>query len=387
MAFQHGASLRREQGRASPQLVKRVVTRGRVLGGSRAINAGFYSRADQDFYRKDGINWDLRVVNRSYEWNWQSAVRDGFLEAGIGPYNGFSLDHLVGTKIGGSTFDSTGRRQSTADLLSYAKTSNIRVTVHAIVERVLLATSLPYPPSKPLAIGVVYRDQRGGFHHAMLRDKGEVLLSARALGSPQLLLLSGIRPSAYLSSWGIPVARHHPYVGAYLEAASNVIPFSAPSHGAFVRSSPSPVYFTMATLMEKIVGPLSAGSLRLASTDVTVNPIVRFNYFRNPGDVERCYVGPSLPADLSNDFLMREFCRSTVTTIWHYHEGCLVGKVVDRNFRVFGVDALKVVDDSTFTMSPSTNPQATLLMLGRSAIATNRELAYVNERVDISLDN
>lgn len=69
---------------------------------------------------------------------------------------------------------------SAADLLSYAKTSNIRVAVHAIVERVLLATSSPYPPSKPSAIGVVYRDQRSGFHHAMLRDKGEVLLSAGA---------------------------------------------------------------------------------------------------------------------------------------------------------------------------------------------------------------
>ncbi|KAI5675517.1 hypothetical protein M9H77_06467 [Catharanthus roseus] len=147
----------------------------------------------------------------------------------------------------------------------------------------------------------------------MLCDKGEVLLSAGALGSPQLLLLSGIRPSAYLCSWGIPVAHHHPYVGitnsrAYLEAASNVIPFSAPSHGAFVRSSPSLVYFIVATLMEKIVGPLSAGYLRIASTHVKVNPIVKFNYFRNPGDVER-------------------------------------------NFRVFGVDALKVVDDSTFTVT------------------------------------
>ncbi|KAK4357660.1 hypothetical protein RND71_023270 [Anisodus tanguticus] len=40
------------------------------------------------------------------------------------------------------------------------------------------------------------------------------------------------------------------------------------SHGDFVRSSPSPVYFTVATLMEKIVGPLSVGSLKLASTDV-----------------------------------------------------------------------------------------------------------------------
>lgn len=108
----------------------------------------------------------------------------------------------MGTKIGGSTFDSTGRRHSAADLLSYAKTSLIRVAVHAIVERVLLATSSPYPPSKPSAIGVVYRDQRSGFRHAMLRDKGEVLLSAGALGSQQLLLLSGIGPRAYLSSWG-----------------------------------------------------------------------------------------------------------------------------------------------------------------------------------------
>ena len=80
--------------------------RGRVLGGSSAINAGFYSRADQEFYGRSGVNWDLRVVNQSYEWveraivfrpelkNWQSAVRDGLLEAGVDPYNGFTLDHI-----------------------------------------------------------------------------------------------------------------------------------------------------------------------------------------------------------------------------------------------------------------------------------------------------
>jgi len=33
----------------------------------------------------------------------------------------------VGTKIGGSTFDSSGRRHSVADLLSYAKALNMRV--------------------------------------------------------------------------------------------------------------------------------------------------------------------------------------------------------------------------------------------------------------------
>lgn len=158
--------------------------RGRVLGGSSAINAGFYSRADQDFFRDSGISWDLRVV---------------------------------GTKIGGSTFDSAGRRHSAADLLSYAKPSNIKVAVYASVERVLFASSMTTVPA-PIqsAIGVVFRDQTGGFHHAMLRDMGEVLLCAGAIGSPQLLLLSGIGPRPYLSSWGIPVVHHQPYVGQFL---------------------------------------------------------------------------------------------------------------------------------------------------------------------------
>ncbi|CAA0808777.1 (R)-mandelonitrile lyase-like [Striga hermonthica] len=409
--------------------------RGRVLGGSSAINAGFYSRADHDFYRRSGINWDLKMVNQSYNWvenaivfrpdlkNWQSAVRNALLEAGLNPYHGFSLDHVVGTKIGGSTFDSSNTRHSSADLLNYANPLNIKVVLHATVERILLtSSSSPANSARKLsASGVIFRDQMGLYHHAMLRDNGEVLLCAGAIGSPQLLLLSGIGARPYLASWGIPIAHHSPYVGRfmydnprngisilprvpldhsliqvvgitssgfYLEAASNIVPFTSPAR---------PVFVTVATLMEKIVGPLSSGSLRLASTDVRVNPIVRFNYFRNPIDLELCvngtrkiadvlrsrsmggfrfrqwfsrardfrYVGPALPRDETDDEQMREFCRRTVSTIWHYHGGCLVGKVVDRDLKVIGIDALRVVDGSTFTVSPGTNPQATLLMLGR----------------------
>ncbi|KAJ4718709.1 (R)-mandelonitrile lyase-like [Melia azedarach] len=415
--------------------------RGRVLGGSSAINAGFYSRADQDFYRTSGMNWDPKIVNESYEWvekavvfrpelrNWQSAVRDGLLESGVDPYNGFSLDHVVGTKIGGSTFDNTGGRHSAADLLTYANPVNINVAVYASVERILLASYSTYAGPKQAAFGVVYRDRVGQYHQAFVREKGEVILSAGAIGSPQLLLLSGIGPRPYLSSWGIPVAYHHPYVGqylfdnprngisilppiplehsliqvvgitkigAYVEAASNVIPFASPPRSVFVRDPSPPLYLTVATLMEKIIGPLSSGSLRLASTDVRVNPIVRFNYFSNPVDVERCingtrkigevlrsrsmeefkfyewfgarnfrFVGPALPVDQSDHDQMADFCRRTVSTIWHYHGGCVVGKVVDRDHRVIGIDSLRVVDGSTFGISPGTNPQATLMMLGR----------------------
>ncbi|XP_026382398.1 (R)-mandelonitrile lyase-like [Papaver somniferum] len=423
--------------------------RGRVLGGSSAINAGFYSRADSDFYGVSGFNWDLDLVNGSYEWieesivftpelrNWQSAFRDGLLQAAnITPYNGFNLNHLIGTKIGGTTFDSSGRRHTSADLLIHSNFSNIRVSLRASVERIILnsisSETLIEPTDRPKksAIGIVYRDQVGRHHHAMIRGKGEVILCAGAIGSPQLLLLSGIGPRPYLSSWGIPVAHHLPYVGeslydnprngisfipsrpigqsliqvvgitdrgTYIEAASNIVPFMSPPHSVFVHGpASSPLYLTVATIMEKIVGPLSAGSLRLASTDVRVQPIIRFNYFSNPEDLKRCvegmrivgeilrgasmdvfktreffgrrefrYVGSGLPANQSDDGLMEDFCKRTVNTIWHYHGGCVVGEVVDSEFRVIGVDSLRVVDGSTFSISPGTNPQATLMMMGR----------------------
>ncbi|KAL8153303.1 hypothetical protein V2J09_011063 [Rumex salicifolius] len=110
-----------------------------VAGGSSTINAGFYSRADQYFNPKSGLSWDLTLVNQS-GWR-QSTIRDSLLEEGPHPYNEFTFEHGLGTKIGGSTFDSVGRRHSAADLLSNAKPSNIRVSVHASVERILLAAT------------------------------------------------------------------------------------------------------------------------------------------------------------------------------------------------------------------------------------------------------
>ncbi|XP_058113294.1 (R)-mandelonitrile lyase-like [Magnolia sinica] len=414
--------------------------RGRILGGSSSINAGFYSRADSTFFLAGSgpIIWDMSLVNASYEWVeravafqpnvgiWQSAVRDGLLEANFTPYNGFTVEHVVGTKIGATTFDPSGRRHSAADLLGYATMSNIRVALHASVERVLFDHSPSVSYERPLASGVVYRDHNGRYHNAMLRDKGEVILSAGALGSPQLLLLSGIGPRTYLATWGIPVNQHLPAVGQYLydnprngvsffspipldhsliqvvgitssgfflEAASNIIPFYPPFFGPIA----APFLLTVATLLEKVSGPVSTGSLRLASTDVRDNPTVRFNYFASPVDLDRCvsgvrkigdalrspamdgfkwgigmgrefrYVGPAMPANESDDGAMAEFCRRTVTTIWHYHGGCVAGKVVDGDYRVIGIGSLRVVDGSTFYASPGTNPQATVMMMGRYA--------------------
>ncbi|KAJ4823404.1 hypothetical protein Tsubulata_032425 [Turnera subulata] len=308
---------------------------GGILGGSRAINAGFYSLADPDFCLKSDVDWDLALDNQSYEWvekeivfrpelrNWQSAVRDGLLEAGVDPFHGFTLDHRVETKIVGSTFDGAGRRHSSADLLNNANAANIKVAVYANVERVLVASTAQLAGPRQTTIGVVYWDRNGKYHHAMVRPNGEVLLSAGAIGSPQLLLLSGIGPRPYLSSWGIPVAYHLPYVGqylydnprngisivppmppeqsliqvvgitkvgAYLEAASNVVPFSTPPRSVFIRTPSPPLYITVATLMEKISGPM-----------------VRFSYFSDPVNVEKCVNGTRKIGEILRTRSMRYF--------------------------------------------------------------------------------
>ncbi|KAF3586866.1 hypothetical protein F2Q69_00026506 [Brassica cretica] len=50
--------------------------------------------------------------------------------------------------------------------------------------------------------------------------------------------------------------------------------------------------------------------------------------------------GASLPPSAE------EFCQHTVTTIWHYHGGCVVGRVVDGDYKVIGIDRLRVIDIS-----------------------------------------
>ena len=59
------------------------------------------------------------------------------------------------------------------------------------------------------------------------------------------------------------------------------------------------------------------------------------------------FVGPALHVDQSDYAQMADLCRRTVSTIWRYHESCVVGKVVDRDYCVIGIGLVRVVDGST----------------------------------------
>ncbi|XP_020241205.1 protein HOTHEAD-like isoform X2 [Asparagus officinalis] len=448
-----------------------INARARVLGGGSCINAGFYTRASTSYVKNAG--WNDELVNQSYPWieerivhkpklaPWQVAVKDGLLQAGISPFNGYTYDHLYGTKVGGTIFDERGFRTTAANLLSSGNPKNLNVLLYATVHKILFNQP---KGRRPKAIGVIFKDENGQEHRAFLRRgrRSEVIVSSGTLGSPQLLMLSGIGPKKDLKRLNIPVLIHNMHVGKGLSdnpMNSIFIPTKKPVEqsliqtvgitkiGTFIEASSGfgqssdsiqchhgimsaeigqlstlpPKERTLAAakeyarakkdlpreafqggfILEKIDGPLSKGHLTLIDSDVNTTPNVTFNYFKHPYDLERCVYGirtiervvrTKHIADLTNDYAysnevllnmsvkanvnlipkhtndtvsLEQFCRDTVITIWHYHGGCHTGKVVDRDYRVIGVNGLRVIDSSTYVNSPGTNPQATVMMMGR----------------------
>ncbi|XP_074268171.1 protein HOTHEAD [Silene latifolia] len=446
-------------------------SRARVLGGGTCINAGFYSRASSSFVRRAG--WDEKLVNESFPWiekqivyepklgEWQTTVRDALLDVGISPFNGFTYDHKFGTKVGGTIFEDNGRRHSAAELLASANPATLDVLVHATVQRITFNSE---GRRKPKAKGVIFKDENGRRHEALLSQRrgSEIIVSSGAIGSTQLLLLSGIGPKKDLQKLNIPVVVDNHLVGkgmqdnplntifvpfkkfqgqsliqtvgitkkgVYIEASNgfgqstssilrhhgiasaeigqlSTIPPRLRTHKAIQdykdRKQDLPFeVFNGGFILGKIARPRSIGHLKLIDTNVDNNPAVTFNYFSHPHDLRKCvesiriieklvkskhfvdYTGTDeeitqkllnmsvqanvnlIPKQTNDTQSLEQFCKDTVITIWHYHGGCQVGRVVNHDYRVLGVDRIRVIDGSTFTESPGTNPQATVMMMGR----------------------
>lgn len=69
--------------------------------------------------------------------------------------------------------------------------------------------------ARPVARGVVFRDALGKKHKAYLKkgEMNEVIVSSGALGSPQMLMLSGVGPAAQLKAHNITVVLDQPNIG------------------------------------------------------------------------------------------------------------------------------------------------------------------------------
>jgi len=212
--------------------------RGRVLGGSSSINGSIYIRGqaqDFDHWRQlgcDGWSWQdvLPYFRRAEdqqrgECEWHGVggplsisdisethpVSDALIAAGVDAGLPENPDFNGANQEGVGYFQLTqrrGRRCSSAQgFLEPARNrSNLTIGTNVVVERILLEGRR--------AVGVVCQ-VRGKEH--VIRVRGEIVLSAGALGSPKILQLSGIGPANHLRDIGINVKMDLPGVGENLQ--------------------------------------------------------------------------------------------------------------------------------------------------------------------------
>jgi choline dehydrogenase len=211
--------------------------RGKVIGGSSAINGMIYmlgQAGDYDHWRQLGLpgwSWDdvrpyfrkhvdhflgaagqhsaggeWRVEQPRLSWEILDAFRAAAIQYGIPAVTDFN----TGDNEGVCYFhvnQKFGRRWSAARgfLKPVLHRQNLRLESGCLVE------GLDFTGKR--ATGVRWR-QNGELRSAKCR--GEVILSAGAIGSPHLLMLSGVGPAAQLAQFGIPVVLDKPGVGGNL---------------------------------------------------------------------------------------------------------------------------------------------------------------------------
>ncbi|PRB04394.1 oxidoreductase, partial [Microbacterium sp. MYb72] len=249
----------------------------------------------------------------------------------------------------------------------------------------------------------------------------EVILSAGALGSPVILLRSGIGPAEELAALGIPVVQDSPEVGKNLHdhLLSPVIfttsrRIGPPQPGVsvtqthlFWRSRPDlaepdtqPIHFSVPmwgdleprgddgfTLMAGLVTPHSRGALTLSGPGLSDEPLIDLAALADERDVaslaasvrqgRRIGAQPALagewgatevyPGPEVADADVEDWVRRTAITYHHQVGTCRMGSdagaVVDPQLRVRGIAGLSVIDASVMPTVPTGNTNAPAAMI------------------------
>ena len=350
-------------GRATDEAQEIMVPRGKVTGGSSAINGQMFLRGVPEDY-------DTWASFGNEQWNFQSLIsyfrklesdtdfRDDFhgtdgpiiarrfkhnemLPAQTAFYNacrdyGFpdSPDHNSpdSTGIGPTPYNNpNGIRWSTA--LGYLDPArhrlNLTIRPNCMVHRII------FEGNRATAVEL----ESGG--QKFIVEGEQIILSGGAIASPQLLMLSGVGPADHLRSLGIPVVHDLPGVGQNLRDHP-IVPVTwrtkpgynldglAPRGGFCLRYTAEgsdlrndmiiimssfatarvsrggnrmePVGIRMSVALYLAVG---SGELRLTSTDPNVQPFLDYNYLREPFDRQRLRDGVRMVLKLAEDGAFR----------------------------------------------------------------------------------
>jgi choline dehydrogenase len=419
--------------------------RGRVLGGSSSLNAMIYVRgapADYDAWAYGGAagwGWDdvLPAFLRLEDFRGESEAERGrggpvTVIAGYEPdpihraivaaaeetgiefnpdYNAGRLDGVSYTQL--TIRDGLRHGTAAASRAPLADEPRLTVTTGAETTCLLLDGSR--------CVGVEWLCD-GRLERA---SAGEVIVAAGAIGSPHLLLRSGIGPEAELLAAGVEPLHDLPGVGRNLHdhLLSPVI-FAAerdlgaplpglpqPQTHLFWRSRPGlvvpdtqPIHFNVPlyepwmegpdngfSLMAGMIRPLSRGTVTLSGPDPTAPPLIDLAALACEADlealvasVELCREIGAAPAlrewgarelypgpEVSDAAALRDYVRQTAITYHHQVGTCKMGRdemaVVDPTLRVHGIEGLRVADASVMPTVTSGNTNAPAIMIGERA--------------------
>jgi predicted dehydrogenase (TIGR03970 family) len=393
------------------------IMRGAVVGGSGAVNGGYFCRglpSDFDGWGVAGWTWadvlphfraietDLDfenplhgsdgpiVVQRIDEFDGctasfiAAATKAGHawvadlngstsaapLRPGVGPV---PLNINGGTRVGpGGAYLRPALDRTNLTLLANTRVNRIRI-------------------EKNRAVGV---DGVGPEGYVNL-TADRIILCAGAVGSAHLLMLSGVGPPDVLQAAGIPVladlpvgtattdhpewvlavdwseTHGQPPLEAVLTTADGleIRPYTA-GFGAMVsgsRDDPADHPHIGVALMQ----PGSRGSVRLSSSDPDAHPVIRHRYDSEPADVALLSLGTQLARELAGS--RAKATTASWSTSQHLTGTAPMGNdgdataVVDTHCRVRGVEALWVVDGSVLPAITSRGPHATIVMIGHRA--------------------
>ena len=438
-----------EQGNSMP------VPRGRVVGGSSAINGQVLLRGvpeDYDnwaswgndewsfvktlpYFRKLETDTDIHddfhgfdgpiPVRRHKEETWlpaQVAFHQACRDEGY-PHDP-DMNNPDSWGVGPIPMNNPdGIRMSTS--LTYL--NPVRHRLNLTVRSGVTAHRLIFDGNRVVGVDV----ESGG--ERFVAEGDEFICCGGAVGSPQLLLLSGVGPADHLREMGIEVHHELPGVGQNLRDHPNVrIPvrvkegfpldpeaprtqlalrytaagsddrndmqilqssFSSPMGGDPLEGEG--IRFTC--IIELAVG---AGELKLASTDPYEQPILDYNYLEEEWDRERLREGVHLclkllesdsyqdiveecisptEEDLASNEALDRWLRRNVTTTQHISGTCKMGPatdgmaVVDQYCRVHGLAGLRVVDVSVLPDCIRANTNATTMMIAERVADWIRE--------------